>query len=471
MSWTARAVGSEPGSLADRVCLAFSGGGMRSFVASVGYLRGLGRARLDACAMVSTVSGGSWFYGVYCFARARHAHEALLAGGNPLPRESLLARACDADVLPVVLSLLEAHGEGVAPELWARLVGKLLLEPYGLDADAALLAADAAHAAAIRADNPSLRATPMLVPAPGAPTWLCNASLLHPPLMQRSLVPLLHITPRHTGIPAMLDDNHQPVGGGVLLETFAFGAGAPTRVAPTPPHGFKLRVPAPARPFRLRDALAASSSAFSAWVVQQAPALLPATRVWTPAHAPGQDALMHFGDGAFTDNTGILGLLMRGARRVLAFVNRGQSAHAVPPDLQALFGVVPPPSDSGGEEDMAMPAAATVQVFQRHALAGVEAALRACAAAGTPPCFAGTLSVIPNPAYGVRGDHDVRVLLVVLSPPPPGFPQFEPRYRTVFHNPGALLKLSPSQANMLADYTAWCMGQLTQAVDHLFSGA
>ena len=544
-TWTARAVSSSarawpacvdespPG---DRVCIAMSGGGMRSFVCGVGYLRGLGEPRLRQCALVSTVSGGSWLYGTYTFAlglaRPGMSHGALLASVRSKEPWALLNRAAVALMLPSILDMLASSD---MQPVWNSLVGHIFLEPYGLNVSNPV-AADAMQAQRIHRENPGVPS--LLLPALGAPTWICNASLMHPPLVHQKLLPILQLSPRYSGIPAMLSDAGEPQGG-VLLETFALGAGPP--MAPPDLDGASsgdacnavaiVTVEPPTRHLALRDMLGTSSNAYSSMLLKfglgvgsalrdvmtlaavpkahrphtnwldtfptggglrldtaaaaaavggrhaALKQLVPSMRVWTP-----ENEATTFGDGAFTDNTGIVSLLMHGAVNILAFLNTSEKMHMsaaaacpISTDLLALFGV------QGGTCSVASDSGDTIQVFASSALPTVVHQLRAHQAAGGPAWFSGALGVLPNPKYGVTGGWSVQLTLVLLTRcerwvdtlKPALRKQLDPNfpyYRTIFQNPGQMLQLTPFQIDMLADYTEWCMSDpgLAGALDAIF---
>lgn len=551
-TWTARAVSSAarewpacvdespPG---NRVCIAMSGGGMRSFVCGVGYLRGLGEPRLRQCGLVSTVSGGSWLYGTYTFAlgsaRPGMSHRALLAPVRSKEPWALLNRAAVALMLPSLLDMLASND---MQPVWNSLVGQIFLEPYGLNVPNPV-AADARQAERIQRENPEVPR--LLLPAPGAPAWICNASLMHPPLLHQKLLPILQLSPRYSGIPAMLSDAGTPQGG-VLLETFALGAGPPM----APPaldvassnHGTAcnavaiVTVEPPARHLALRDMLGTSSNAYSSMLLKfglgvgsalrdvialaevpkarRPPAnwlakfptggaraavepptaaaaaghatlkkLVPTMRVWTP-----ENEATTFGDGAFTDNTGIVSLLMHGALNILAFLNTSEKMHMsacpISTDLLALFGAQDTTcavTSGAGACSVTSESGDTVQVFPTYMLPTVVHQLRAHHAAGGPAWFSGALDVLPNPKYGVTGGWSVQLTLVVLTRcerwvdtlKPAVRKQLDPNfpyYRTIFQNPGQMLQLTPFQIDMLADYTEWCMSDpgLAAALDTIF---
>jgi hypothetical protein len=425
--------------------VAFSGGGMRAYSAFIGYVRGLGADRFERrCGMVSTVSGGSWFYGTYAYARsAGFSHQSLLApvvAPHSTAAAAMAARASDARFLERALQVLSHRNSASKLSLvWNAIIGAIFLEPYGIDARA--------------------RMPPFTVPLP---MWVCNASIIHLPLLRAGIVPSLQISPGAVSAP------------GLLLGSIP---SAEVRACSSVPG------------VSIRDAMGLSSLAgggklvqgvsfvFSRGLPEEAPEqhdhyVRELTDSLLPVLALPALPTMILCDGAITDNTGIVTLLSRGARKVLAFVAtrarfRGAARTAARnmQEVHALFGARPPLPAS---LDVIAASGNTVQVFASADLGRVQAQLQLRAAQGGPVWFSGKLRVVPNPAYGVEGNYDVELCLIVLAssrayaaerlvrglgPLPPGFPY----YSTVFHNSDDMIGLTPEQVEHMHMYTEWCM--------------
>ena len=418
---------------------------MRAYSAFIGYLRGLGAERFErGCSLVSTVSGGSWFYGTYAYARsAGFSHPELLAPREAGPPFSpaMAARASDARFLERALQVLSHKNSArKLPLAWNAIIGAIFLEPYGIDARARLPA--------------------FTLPLP---QWVCNASVIHMPLLRSGIVPTLQMSPDAVSAPGLMRGSipsaavracssapgvsirdamglSSLAGGGKLVQgmAYVFAHGLPGEVA----------------------------EKHDAHVRSLADSLLPVVAL------PSLPTMLVC-DGALTDNTGIVTLLSRGARKVLAFLATrarfpaaGRASACNMQDVHALFGSLAAPAPAALDGIAA--SGNTVQVFEAAALPRVQAQLQARAAEGGPVWFRGKLRVLPNPRYGVRGGYDVELCLVVLasSPaylaeraqrglpaPPPGFPY----YSTLFHNSDDMIGLTPEQVEHMTQFTAWCM--------------
>ena len=122
--------------------LCFSGGGARSLAASWGQLRALyALGALDRARYISGVSGGSWASGIYTFQRVTDEATFL---GPLLPPEALTLTALAEPLTPQSLGfaatrnvwgfLAESTRDPQVPpdRLWADVIGRHMLAPYGL---------------------------------------------------------------------------------------------------------------------------------------------------------------------------------------------------------------------------------------------------------------------------------------------------------------------------------------------------
>jgi hypothetical protein len=164
------------------VSYAYSGGGTRSYTAMIGFMRFMSKIGAQNSAQyVSTVSGGSWFHGLFTFASGKVAQQQLL-GFSRTPQNMSLhnldndnftandatnmflgARVTDADNTKYLLLALAPGSDVGFREIWDYIVGKIFLEPYGLN-DNVPIALNKAHAEDIEARNRGLG--PAIYPVP-----------------------------------------------------------------------------------------------------------------------------------------------------------------------------------------------------------------------------------------------------------------------------------------------------------------
>jgi hypothetical protein len=487
---------------------AYSGGGTRSYCAMMGYLRFLSKINAQNNAQyVSTVSGGSWFHAVYAFAQ-RSVSSARLLGAGRIPQTVTLQnleadnfgdsaymgqRAADADIVKYVLQALLPGSDVPFDEAYNWTIGKIFLEPYGLNANVPA-ALNAAHAADIEARNRGLG--PALFPADNTPFWLCGATVLYDPLASRGVYVPLIMTLLYSGVPRSI--NFTPTGG-VWIETFALGTNAPgSYVPPTltnaacataspsaSNNATSISVPSVRNTVPcLRTMIGTSSGALASAVYENNKStilekLIPTFRLWSPQF-PGQTVTSNVADGSFSDNTGIVALLARGIRKVVSFVNPEEvlaDKNTCIGQIAALFGQLPAGCDLTGVFDRN-----GQQVFKNSEYSGFLQKLLDSKNKGGPTFARASLDVIQNYAYGVEGGYRAEVLMIVLQPSlefnallpqevrneiAPGklLANF-PNYLTLFQNKlplkdAGIAQLTKRQVNLLASYTEWCLGHPT----------
>ena len=235
----------------NKVSLAISGGGSRSFTCMIGYFRALNRMGYKNKAQyVSSVSGGSWFYGLYSFCQGnpKFTDEILLGEscgfangiidpskitievlndtnksnslyyGRIFEKKDLLEYVVEAIILPSVPIDLAYNYS----------IGKLILEKYGLNEDVPV-ATSLLHANDISSRN-IFKGSPLVMP-PNSPFWICNTTLFFN-YVSESPYPfaVIPMTPLYSGVPQSITQNNNTIGG-YLVENFAFGnTEAPTDI-------------------------------------------------------------------------------------------------------------------------------------------------------------------------------------------------------------------------------------------------
>ncbi|CAK0898703.1 unnamed protein product [Prorocentrum cordatum] len=219
------------------------------------------------------------------------------------------------------------------------------------------------------------------------------------------------------------------VGGG-FVETFAFGGGAPATSEQT---GGRAAVGYPVgKPMSLAAAVGISS--FAVGGVLEGSAVLgkslnPQALDWPvldPSVQPGpQSALRYeYGDGGIVDNSGLLALLQRGARKVVWIASShvelstsydfaGATPATFDPDaadvtqqLSTLFGY---PYNTLGSHQ------AHNQVFSKDRLLDVVRRLANLRDEGKPAVCSFNCEVLPHAWWGISGGFEVDVLLIYLT--------------------------------------------------------
>mmetsp|Transcript_108757 Transcript_108757/g.272559 ORF Transcript_108757/g.272559 Transcript_108757/m.272559 type:complete len:721 (-) Transcript_108757:203-2365(-) len=452
------------------VCL--SGGGARAAALTIGVLRALENLKLmKTVDALSSISGSLFASALYMFANPSMykagsskgqwvGHPEPLWGRASDPKELSLS-VLDYDTSPLGTTFADGWGgswgtakdalEHVIPNLvkdrkdydivWRRLMRKQFLKPFGLTDKDALLALDEAHVARIKAANPQLANFTFLTPQPGKPkVFVMGAAILAVDGKRKTDAASFQISPDYIGTPFYVDTDHRPlytaadgkvgelsagiVGGG-LIETFAFGGDAPA----DQDGGFD-RLPSPSRPFTLADAMAIATYAD----------FLPgeSTVGWTPSHkywpiGPGNQKAQRYmiGDGGFIEDTGLLPMLQRRAKRIalFLFVGPGQQLNdavdfcdlstriskgsfdpksfepkgKLADSIYVLFGYG---YDDGKWHKMHN------TVFKQNEMFHVACGLQRLKKQGKPLVFKAKHAVQPNPYWGIQGGYTVEIAYV-----------------------------------------------------------
>ena len=467
-----------------QTAVCFSGGGTRSMAATVGQLRGLvALGLLDQVGYLSCVSGSAWAVVPCLFAR-----DGVERLGAVTPPERLTCAALDrlaprSLLLPAtsrfrdILEALDADPSVQSNQVWVRAVGETFLAPCGLyDAADPIGFGPTLGSLAPGAVRGAILPSPCHRPNAARPFPVVHATLNWPETRSASQQRLpFEYTPLYVGSPRRRVLRDPQAGartmGGTLVDPLGFGCGAPE--ATVVADGC-VAVPPPPRPFTLGDVVGASS-AFS--TPDRDVRAYPHARHWTLSAAEGGPSAVDdlFTDGGDVDTLALLGMLRRRIRALVVFINsvwplaldhdpghwpdEGQIDPAVPP----LFGQ---PSRRWPHN----------RVFSSGAYSDLVCAWQTAKRGGRPLVASMRLRVEPNAWWGIEGGwevsvcwvyndrvpsweaklhHEVRRALSVATEARDAPLSRFPHYRTVGQNVGALTRLTPIQANLLADLAGW----------------
>ena len=480
--------------------LCLSGGSTRAYAAAVGQLRGFTTLGLIArLGYLSAVSGGAWAAAAYTYyAGLAESDDVILGAWEPpetITVDSLaelspaaLAYAASLDFAEVLRAI---HADTSVPrgEVWSRAIGQTFLAPYGLydPADPIGFTLDARTRDAILSRNPGLRRWRLrLVRDATRPYLLIHAALNGPAdEVGRSVKIGFEFSPLAVGSPQLVTfdaDRGAPhrVGGG-FIEPFAVGCSVPTSV---PDRQGVALVELPPRPLTLADAIGASS-AFSS--PDRDPETYPHVRHWPIVRdTSAVTSSEQLTDGGDVENYGLIPLLARGVRAIVVCINTVwplslEYDPATWPDSDTDPGTTGAPrvidpflAPLFGEPSTRFP---NNRVFAEGDYATVVTALQTAKRAGRTVMTVHTHTVCTNAWWGVDGGWGVRICWMYneqvaqweaqLQPPlralivggraavPSGPVRHFPHYLTQGQNPGSLIRLTPSQINLLAHLSSW----------------
>ena len=448
--------------------------------ATVGQLRGLAAlGLLDRVGYLSCVSGSAW--AVTPFVYAPDGRERLASVTPPghltlqrlelIDPASLLAPATSR--FGETLDAFERDEGVAADQVWCRAVGRTFLGPTGLDHPVDRIGFGLAAGSADAESSRDADAAPACHrPRMARPFPVVHATLNWPETRSDAQHRLaFEYTPLAVGAPqrrVVSADGETRTVGGAYIEPRGFG-GEPLDGA-VGDDGWADIVPA-ACPFTLGDMIGASS-AFN--TPERTLRAYPHARYWTPCVPGAQVVNDLFTDGGDVDTLSVLGMLRRRLPALVVFLNSvWPLAAARDPDRQPDSGQIDPAvSCLFGYPSRRWP---HNHVFPRAGYRELVRRWRQAKQAGRPLAATMRLPVLTNPWWGIEGGWDVSVCWIyndrvrdwesrlpeavqrllpvdgVAGGPVARFPH----YRTVGQNSGALTRLTPIQANLLAELSGW----------------
>ncbi len=467
-----------------QTAVCFSGGGTRSMAATVGQLRGLAAlGLLDRVGYLSCVSGSSWAVVPYLYAADGGDRLGAVTGPEHLTRAGLDRLDARSLLLPATrrfrdtLETLEAGGTVRPDEVWIRAIGETFLEPCGLyDSADPVGFGPASGSVAPGAVGGAAAASRCHRPQAAQPFPVVYSTLNWPKTRSTRQQRLpFEYTPLYVGAPQrrVLWDPQAGARtvGGTFVEPLGFGGDPPE--ADVDADG-RVAVPPPPRPFTLADMIGASSAVATSDRDVRA---YPYASYWTLSADGGPCAVNDlFTDGGDVDTLALLGMLRRQIPAVVVFINsvwplaldhdprHWPQSGQIDPAVAPLFGQ---PSARWPHN----------RVFPSPAYREVVSAWQAAKRAGRPLVASTRLRVDANPWWGIEGGwelsvcwvyndrvatweaglrDEVRRVLPSSAGETPDAPLTRfPHYRTVGENAGALTRLMPIQANLLAELAGW----------------
>lgn len=327
------------------------------------------------------------------------------------------------------------------------------LNQFGLGGKDCFLAPNAEVEAEIKRRNPELAPFCFLKPLPGKPrVFVINAAILAPQGDAQRDAKSFQISPDYTGSPFYVDRGHgnatyravsdgrgrlsdSMIGGG-FIETFAFGGTQPVPQGP----GLDM-VPSPHRPFSLSDAMSIATYAdflpslngFCPW--NGCLDFTPSYEYWPIGQNPEEARRYWIGDAGYIEDTGLLSMLQRKAKRCALFLFAGTGQQINGTDYCALDAQIragtfdPKTFDPNGKiadslftmfgypyDDGKWHKSHNV-VFEQNDMFSVACELQALKTQGKPLVYRRTMDVKANPYWGIV-PYRVDILYVYIDRSP-----------------------------------------------------
>jgi len=486
--------------------VAFSGGGTRSQIAVTGQLRALHALGLiDTIRYMTAVSGATWAAAPFSYYRDGPSSDEEFLGSMVTPSQrrswafNSTARQSWSTLSPNSVghtatssfrkSFFHFLFHGPAHEAWQFATGEVFFKPFGLyDPDKPkFFSFDAATVRDILKRHTVLQpvwsAKDFVTMRANRPYLILTATILWPAhLTYRAQKVLIEYSPLGVGNAHFLnlEDKvsygswEQPTGGG-FVEPFAHLSYGPSVTVELPPMG-PVRMPASEQPFTLWRASGKSSAAYAAALADIDPAMLPNATYWSPAQAGVSPArILKIGDGGNLEDLGIMPLLQRKVRKIVAFANY----------FYPLEDLLQGTQDGDEKGSLIAPLfgwnakhAPNNQVFARSEFRPLLESLVKVKERGDLPMSRKRYQVLANPWFGVE-PYEVEILWIYNDVSENWIKQLNPEvaaivregmqgrgelrdfphYRTIAENGLHFVELTAQQVTLLADMFSWSMQQ------------
>jgi hypothetical protein len=493
--------------------IAVSGGGSRSLTCAIGQYRALRYlGLLDKVGVISSVSGGTWASASFVYLPSQFSDDDFLGAPTPDPGSITLSSLgslsknnlgnaptrMDWNSVIQVLYHLKSKYSYPDKDLWQGLIGERIFQLWNLwqvGSNGMPLYYYSGNAddvaSSITPNNPQLGAAQFTLQQRKRPLLIMNSSIFANQEMRGSRLLPFESSPFGIGVrgtfpPKVTGD--MEIGGG-LIQPFAMGSSVVSV------SGDLATVAPPSRPFSLVDMAGISSAAFAQTVqdkLHEFDSLEPKYPYWPVADPVPQTAnYFWFADGGSLENTGICSLLARGVPRVISFINTEVPLLTKPLDqggsvtidssVQLLFGTDPDaPTVRLQDSYIASAPNATpdeIQVFDKARYYELMNALAiANVQNGGPAMFKQTLTVLPNPTFGIAGGYEVEILWVYNTAVPNWINLLSPDVKSAVnglkHFPNyetmGQLGLSAKEVNALAELSFWNLTSNAEMVKGMF---
>lgn len=331
---------SEFSPASNLIGVALSGGGPRAMSCAMGQMRGLlDSSFFDAIGAISCVSGGSWFGTPFSFAPSSFTDEQLV--GTQIPFNQLTPQNLNKiDFGNICLPLTTMYSAAITTvllyqynynkvpwnKLWSRMLNAFLLDEFLIGDDNTFFTLNSTTLNNLLSQNPSLTASNFYLMRSNRPFYIGGGTQNYP-LGANLTMRHMEYTAMYAGTPQQcgaIGPNGQHYGYGyvdnVLMDTLnpkTAGSSAASGSLNVSPRTNKTM------PFLLSDQMGSSSSAPGSYLdIFKTPGWFPQFNYWSPAYTGKETPQLYsFTDGGDLENTGIIPLLRRQYKMIIACIN------------------------------------------------------------------------------------------------------------------------------------------------------
>lgn len=464
----------------ENAAICISGGGMRSLVCANGYFTFLNRYNLlDNISYLSSVSGGSWFSGIYTFSDIyfgdyKNPEDLTMFNlyASNFNNAFFVPNVCVNISITQILQQSKNRCSSLN-KIWIEAVNKCILNRFGLFDKVCVESMERAIEL-----NTKYNTDRYIAPLLNRPFWICCSAIL-----ANNGNVTIAMTPMYTGLPKTINYKEYSIGN-YYIETSGFGClfdeDSVKFDKTVSIFGFNE--------FRIADMMGTSSAAFAELVdilnedglfiySQKLKHIVPQ---YTIANFTNKIEYVDVNivDGERSNNTAILPLLARGCKKICMFNNnidlsdgidvlKNPLSYYCNTCLLELFGMCdnncyfyPRVNDK-------------VQVFETKYWQLLYDQFQQCIENGGPVYCHVKIPVMENKHNAIKGGYDVELLIYLLYPSElflsrlnhqirseirkDGIFENFPTYKTMFQNIESVLELSREQINLLHYYTQWCL--------------
>ncbi len=474
------------------VGISVSGGGSRSYVSMIGYMRALNKLIVqdkkvfNKTQFISSISGGSWFVGVYLLANKSIEEQVLL--GNSYDFNALSTctfkdleklnhnnhnyymgkRVTNADILKHVFDgFLEGYSHS---ELWNYSIGKIFLSTYDcFEKPICLNESDALKIYDITKIKP-------VIIRPNSPFWIIDTTLIYDTHDNLKGLNTIQFTPYYSGIPNVLKtNNYLKYIGGFWQSTYSFDSDYPDNLDVEDEDSVQeVSLNKRNGCFTAEKIIGTSSNAYGDYFHKakeehnytELSGLISKYNLWTPM-IPYHSDEFYLVDGCVLNNTSILSLIQRKVSKIISFNSVSKVI-----DKSNIYNET---WDCTNLPNL-FKESNLIQIFESKSWENVANNLITNSNKGLPMYSVNKLKVLSNPNLYIEGNYEVEILFIILQPSKifndllsdeikniitnkkDLLPYF-PNYPTVGANPGKFIELTNAQVNLLSTYTDWSISQ------------
>lgn len=416
--------------------IAISGGGWRAAALGYGWLRAMHLMNITTSAQyLSTTSAGAWAAVPYAYTAAplnRFFSPYFEPNNLTTARLSTSLTPGSWGMYAAGKTLLNgALGNPVTslgePTNWAINIANIFLAPFGLGSSDSSVSAEGTKGDLLQLTQKRL---PQGVPVHVA----CKDSRPYPITVGSIVTPEREVTPKffpfeftplYFGMPPAATYNKPIALGGGFVEPLGFNAQPPRR-KPVSKAGTEAVDVAMSRPTGTSSLVHVVGISSSATAARMKPTNLLTANLFNGQMVnyfnlwDYKAAKLAFADGGVVDPLGVMPLLRRGVKSVIACVATRtdptvslQEFAEEEYGLSGLFGAFPMEAKLLHGQDDPTTWNDMQQVFPKEGFAELYRALKASHAAGDAHVFARTYEVLPNSFMGIPGGYEVNVLFVL----------------------------------------------------------